>query len=128
MQNRDFEYVAGENGRVKDWGPTYAWSVEGDGMVMAVDTVRPVHANNPHYLALDVRHTGAALVNSGFDGMVVKEGERYDFSFFCRTSGKGGKLEVCLRDESGNVLWITGGKMSVSVSPRRLCATAGREN
>lgn len=104
VQNRDFEYVAGENGRVKDWGPTYAWSVEGDGMVMAVDTVRPVHANNPHYLALDVRHTGAALVNSGFDGMAVKEGERYDFSFFCRTSGKGGKLEVCLRDESGNVL------------------------
>ena len=66
-------------------------------MVMAVDTVRPVHANNPHYLALDVRHTGAALVNSGFDGMVVKEGERYDFSFFCRTSGKeGGWKSACV--------------------------------
>ena len=105
VQNRDFEYVAGENGRVKDWGPVYAWSVEGAGMQMSVKSERPIHENNSHYLALDVEHAGASLVNSGFDGMVIKEGEKYDFSFFGRMQGgKSGKLRVCLRDESGNVL------------------------
>ena len=104
VQNRDFEYREGENRRVKDWGPTYAWSLEGNGASMSVWTEAPIHENNPHYLALDVQKGGTELTNAGFDGIVVKEGEKYDFSFFSRAGKKGGKIKVSLRAEDGSIL------------------------
>ena len=86
VQNRDFEYTKGE-GREAGWGPTYAWEVEGDGMSMDIETADPIHQNNRHYASLDVVKPGAALVNSGFDGIVLTKGEKYTVSFFARLSG-----------------------------------------
>ncbi len=104
VQNRDFEYSKDENWNVKGWGPTYAWSIDGAGAAMTVDTVKPIHVNNPHYAAVTADGQGAALVNSGYDGIVVKKGEWYDFSLFSRTGGKPGKIRVSLCDDEGGVL------------------------
>ena len=45
--------------------------------------------------------SGVRLLNTGFDGIVLKKGERYDFSCFARTGqgGKGGKVVVSLIDK-----------------------------
>ena len=104
MQNRDFEYVAGENHRIKEWGPTYAWSLKGEGAEMSVQTSSPIHPNNSHYVSLKVNQAGAELGNTGFDGMVIKEGEKYNFSFFARTAGKSGKAKISLYSPDGSVL------------------------
>ena len=113
VQNRDFEYSPKDGSRQK-WNSDYAWSVAGGQGSMEIATERPVHENNPHYAALTVRQAGAALQNEGYDGIVLKKGEKYDFSCFARLAGgtKGGKVFVSLLDPEGNEV----GKASVRVS------------
>lgn len=101
VQNRDFEYSLNDR---QEWHSTYAWTLKGEGTRMAVETAEPLHANNPHYVVLDTETPGASLVNSGFDGIVMRKGEKYDFSIFARTPGKGGKIKVSLQDSKGNEL------------------------
>ena len=113
VQNRDFEYSPKDGSRQK-WNGDYAWSVTGGQGSMEIATERPVHENNPHYAALTVRQAGVALQNGGYDGIVLKKGEKYDFSCFARLAGgtKGGKVFVSLLDPEGNEV----GKASVRVS------------
>lgn len=99
IQNRDFEYSEADR---REWNSTYAWSVSGEGMTISVQTTDPIHENNPHYIVLDVTRPGASLVNSGFDCIVLRKGEKYDFSWMARSMGKGGKVKVCLQDKDGN--------------------------
>lgn len=101
IQNRDFEYSLNDR---QEWNSTYAWTLKGEGTRMAVETAEPLHANNPHYVVLDTKTPGASLINSGFDGIVVRKGEKYDFSVFARTPGKSGKIRVSLQDGKGNEL------------------------
>ncbi|WP_373830252.1 alpha-L-arabinofuranosidase C-terminal domain-containing protein, partial [Bacteroides heparinolyticus] len=65
---------------------------------------------------LEVRSVpGAGLVNSGFDGIAVKKGARYDFSLFGKVlEGKGGKVMVKLLDTNGAVI----GQSSVTISSK----------
>lgn len=70
---------------------------------MSLQTSSPIHPNNPHYASLKVK-AGAELSNAGFDGMVIKEGGKYDFSFFARTTGKGGKAKISLCAPDGSIL------------------------
>lgn len=107
VQNRDFEYSKGENGNVKEWGPTYAWTVEGSGASISVGTSSPIHHNNPHYITLSAVQSGAALVNSGYDGIAVRKGEKYNLSLFVRLSdgrSKAAKIKVSLRGNNGEEL------------------------
>lgn len=97
IQNRDFEYSLDDR---HDWNPSYGWTFKEKGS-MYIETAGPVHANNPHYAVLDITQPGASLTNSGFDGIVLKKGEKYDFSLYARAIGKGGKVKVCLQDEQG---------------------------
>lgn len=125
VQNRDFEYSLNDR---HDWHATYAWKLEGEEATMAVETVDPLHANNPHYVMLDIKQPGAALVNSGFDGIVLKKGEKYDFSLYARAIGKGGKVKVCLQDEQGKE--IASGVIKVSSDKwkkQRLVLTASAD-
>lgn len=101
IQNRDFEYSLNDR---QEWNSTYAWTLKGEGTRMAVETAEPLHANNPHYVVLETKTPGASLINSGFDGIVVRKGEKYDFSVFARTPGKSGKIRVSLQDGKGNEL------------------------
>lgn len=105
IQNRDFEYTPTDRGNDRNWNSIHSWSVQGNGATLSIRTDAPIHPNNPHYAVLDVRQPGAALQNAGFDGIVVKKGEKYDFSLFSKAmKGKGGKVKVGLVDGAGRKL------------------------
>ncbi|MCF3107372.1 alpha-L-arabinofuranosidase [Niabella sp. CC-SYL272] len=106
VQNRGFEYdPADKENRDPDWNAKKAWSVSGKGLDFAIASVDPIHSNNKHYAVLRTDGTGGALVNEGFDGMVIKAGERYDLSLFARSlSGKNNKLAVRLKTKDGTVV------------------------
>lgn len=65
---------------------------------------------------LNVEQPGAALENTGFDGIALNTGEKYDFSIFARVpQAKSNKLQVRLVDGKGNVC----GETSLTVSSRQ---------
>lgn len=103
VQNRDFEYNPAERRGDQNWNATTAWSVSGDAD-LAISDADPIHPNNSHYARLAVRNQGAGLRNSGFDGIVLNEGDKYDFSIFARSpERKTGKMLVRLVGENGEV-------------------------
>ena len=103
VQNRDFEYSAKDGARDKNWNSTYAWSIQGNNAALSISTDNPIHPNNAHYAVLAVQQPGAALMNSGFDGIAVKQGEKYDFSIFSKVldQTKGGKVRISLVTKEG---------------------------
>lgn len=105
IQNRGFEYrLSDKEGHDASWTATKAWSVSGEGMSFAIDTLEPLHANNKHYAILTIDRTGAAFQNEGFNGIVVRDKEKYDFSVFVRNAdGKSMKLLVRLTGADGTV-------------------------
>lgn len=99
VQNRDFEYSSNDR---RNWNSQYAWSVKNGKADFTIAVENPIHANNSHYAVLDVQQPGAALVNEGFDGIVVKKGEKYDFSLFGKMlEGKGGQVKVAVLNKDG---------------------------
>ncbi len=107
VQNRDFEYSEADRGREPGWNATHSWKLVGEGMTFEVHTDAPIHPNQQHYAVLNVAQPGAALVNDGFDGIVVRRGERYDVSLLARQlEGKAAKLRIELRD-GGRVIGQT---------------------
>lgn len=110
VQNRDFEYITGE-GHDKGWSPEYAWSVAGDKISFSIADDNPIHKNNPHFARLDVKggiatlvnNGGNAFINSGYDGIPLKKGEQYRFSFKARSSSKM-PVEIDLVSETGRKL------------------------
>jgi alpha-N-arabinofuranosidase len=84
IQNRSFEYSPTEQAK---WGPFSFWDLvktgEGDGH-LGLGNVRPVHANNPHYLILTVTKSGdgVGIANRGFDQIPVTGGAGYEASFW----------------------------------------------
>ncbi|MBT30536.1 MAG: alpha-L-arabinofuranosidase [Thalassobius sp.] len=109
IQNRDFEYDPSDvKGRDKTWDAKKAWSVDGDGISFSIDTESPIHANNKHFAVLDISKTGASLANEGYDGIAVKEGEKYNFSVFAKAlEGTKQSLVVRLVDADGKVIGET---------------------
>ena len=103
VQNRDFEYVLSDKeGRDTTWNSYKAWNLTGNGTTFTIDTISPIHPNNPHYAILNTDHTGALLTNQGYDGIALKAGEKYNFSIFARTPDKKRKkLLVRLSGKNG---------------------------
>ncbi|HRZ96008.1 MAG TPA: alpha-L-arabinofuranosidase C-terminal domain-containing protein [Paludibacter sp.] len=87
VQNRSFEYSPSDKG---GWNSFTSWEYVAWGFgygTVSVESSSPVHPNNPHYAVLNIEDAGKegiGLKNSGFDGMVVKAGEKYNFSVFIR--------------------------------------------
>lgn len=105
IQNRDFEYSSKDGSPDKNWNSMYAWSVEGNYMDFSISETNPIHVNNPHYAVLTVEKTGAGLCNGGYDGIVVRKNEKYDFSFWVKiVKGKDCRFQVVLEDEKKNEL------------------------
>lgn len=105
IQNRDFEYTNNDRG---EWNAKTAWKLEGKGTEWTIATDAPIHANNAHYSVLTTTAKGAKLINEGWDGILVKKGQKYDFSMFIK--GKGA-LRVSLV-ENGNTIASTTVKAS----------------
>ena len=107
IQNRSFEYSPADR---KEWNPLTAWMYTDEGFgygTISVETNAPVHANNPHYVVLNIEEAGregVGLINSGFDGIVIKAGEKYNFSVFVRQlSDNAVPIVVKLKGKKGNV-------------------------
>jgi alpha-L-arabinofuranosidase len=94
VQNRSFEYNPAER---REWNPLSFWEYLTPGFSygkISVETSSPLNANNPHYVVLDVEfvgnysqnkgQSGVGIKNFGFDGIVVKKGDRYNLSVFIR--------------------------------------------
>ncbi len=99
VQNRDFEYDPSDRRGDHHWNATHSWTLRGEGGKLDIATERPIHANNPHYAVLQVEgaEPQVSLCNAGFDGMVLRKGEKYDFSLFARRAdGGSGKLRIRL--------------------------------
>ena len=106
IQNRDFEYQPRDKRfQDKNWNAKHSWSLKGKGANLTIDSVSPLHINNPHYAVLSAQQAGAALLNSGYDAIPLKAGDTYDFSIFLNFFGKAGvPMEVRLVSKKLGVL------------------------
>ncbi len=94
IQNGSFEYSPAER---DGWGAGTAWKTERPGHSLGfIEPLQkdPIHPNNPNFMRLHIERakefydyngwTGFGISNNGFDGIVVEEGAKYDFSVFMR--------------------------------------------
>ena len=82
VQNRDFEYSARDyDRRGTTWNATTAWSSTAD---ITIATDAPLSDKNPHYAVVGDQ----TLVNHGSDGISLREGAKYTFSFYVRNIDK----------------------------------------
>lgn len=115
VQNRSFEYSPTER---RKWHPLSYWEYVSPGFSygrISVETAAPLHPNNPHYIVLDVEHvgreekhtgeSGVGIKNLGFDNMIIKAGENYNFSLFTRQlSNTPISLTINLQAPDGKIL------------------------
>lgn len=98
LQNRDFEY-SHKSG--KGWSSFYAWRLTGqtDDADFRIDTLQPLHPNNPHYAGLNLRRRAPnlALENTGWDGMALKKGEAYELSLFAAAGAGNAKQSATVQ-------------------------------
>ena len=106
IQNGSFEFNANER---DGWGPSTAWKILRPGHSLGMLQSRmdnSIHPNNPTYIRLHAERTrefydyngwrGYGIQNDGFGGMVVKAGQKYDFSVFLRNIGGAKQVRVAL--------------------------------
>ena len=110
IQNGSFEFNLTER---DGWGAGTAWQMIRPGHSLGHAEQRmdsPIHPNNPNYMRLYIERVkeyydyrgwkGFGLQNSGFDGISVKAGEKYDFSVFLRNvSGNAKQVRVALVEQ-----------------------------
>lgn len=116
IQNRDFEYDPSDREGDQNWNSTHSWALKGDKATFTINTADPIHPHNPHYAVLKIDQPGAALTNTGFDGVALKAGEKYNLSLFGRIpeGSKSNKLQIRLVATDGTVQ----GETTVTVSSR----------
>ena len=106
IQNRDFEYCEDSFAREKNWTHDYAWSTS-SGASLTITDIKPIHPNNKFYAVLDVTQVGGTLISTGFDGIYMKKGEKYDFSLFVssiHSSAKKEFAEVRIVSKNGDII------------------------
>lgn len=106
LQNRDFEYSHYDYASPRPWSHDYAWHIQGDGVGFGIDSLHPIHPNNPHYVVLNIPEAGGTLINDGFDGISLRKGRKYRFSLYLRHSpetSRAANIEVCVRTAEGKV-------------------------
>ncbi len=108
IQNRSFEYNPSDH---YGWNAFTAWDYITKGYAygtVSIETNQPVHKNNPHYVILNIEDAGSegiGLRNTGFDGIVVKAGEHYNFSVFLRQLSENQiPFSIKLFDKKGKLL------------------------
>ena len=107
VQNGAFEYNRADK---PDWSNYTAWRKivpAGSFAAFAVGEASPVAVENPHYAVAEIGSVDGgpvALENIGFDGMVFRAGETYDFSVWTRVHGEELPLEVALIGDGGESL------------------------
>ncbi|KAI9276918.1 glycoside hydrolase [Phascolomyces articulosus] len=100
---RNWNFQADDTGAAPS---TEFWSVVGDGATISVDVDNGLNNVNTNSLRLDVSEsTGRAGVsNEGWWGVRVQPGEKYQASFFAKSNGYTGALNVTIETADGTVL------------------------
>ncbi len=106
VQNRSFEYSSLDH---PGWHAFTGWEMVKRGGAKGsyfIGDANPLHPNNPRYLETDCDAGGegsaVGISNSGFDGMVLKKGEEYNFTVFARQQpGRSISLEIRLESKDG---------------------------
>ena len=107
IQNGSFEFSPAER---DGWGPGTAWRSIRPGHSLGYIEPRqqdPIHPNNPNYMRLNIERvgmyydyngwTGVGIQNDGYDGILLKAGDKYDFSVFLRNpDGKDKEVRAVL--------------------------------
>ncbi|MBD7911873.1 MULTISPECIES: alpha-L-arabinofuranosidase C-terminal domain-containing protein [Clostridium] len=99
IENRSFEFK----------NPLDSWQIEQQGSNNSSAKVckdNPLNSNNPSYIELISTTDGDNLKisNDGYKGITVKDGDKYDFSFWARNVENGKSLTVQIEDENGNII------------------------
>ncbi|WCJ58523.1 alpha-L-arabinofuranosidase C-terminal domain-containing protein [Fontisphaera persica] len=100
VKNRSFEFNQ----------PLMGWQVSrppGSAAMVGISSRDALHPNNPQYLdvTLGPADKGVAIINEGFRGMGIRQGETYDFSVFARqVTGGPVTLILELLDAQGLVI------------------------
>ncbi|MDE6017592.1 MAG: carbohydrate binding domain-containing protein [Muribaculaceae bacterium] len=98
IQNRDFEY---SNTDRKEWSPLSYWDTSD--LDVTISTNDPIHLNNSHYAVCKTNNRQGSLSNNGFDGIVLKKGEKYLFSLFAGADART-PVKIILHDKDGKIL------------------------
>ena len=101
-----------KNGWRYRWKPTtdlLGWSAVADNEAdvrIALDTAQPLNLQSPHSMRAEVKNAQgkAGFANSGFWGMSVVKGQKYDLSFYAR-SDKTTSLTATLENTNGSVAY-----------------------
>ncbi len=107
IQNGSFEFSPSER---DGWGPGTAWRSIRPGHSLGFIEPKqqnPIHPNNPNYMRLNIERvghyydyngwTGVGIQNDGYDGILLKGGDKYDFSVFLRNpDGKDKEVRAVL--------------------------------
>ena len=115
IQNRSFEYNPGDKDawaqNRRSWDAFTAWEFATKGYGygnISLETTSPLNNNNPHYLVINVEEPGSdgvGITNYGFDGIVIKKGEQYNFSAFIQNlSGNELSFEIKLLGKKGDTI------------------------
>ncbi len=133
VQNRSFEYypVAGYT----NLQPLSAWSLVGTNGSMQIESTNPLNAHNTKYLKLTISNPGTetGIRNSGFFGISVTAGNKYDFSVYLRSDSIFDEpIIIKIENTSGTVLgsdtiesittnWVKYSKVLESSQTSNLC-------
>lgn len=107
IQNGSFEFSPSER---DGWGPGTAWRSIRPGHSLGFIEPKqqdPIHPDNPNYMRLNIERvgmyydyngwTGVGIQNDGYDGILLKGGDKYDFSVFLRNpDGKDKEVRAVL--------------------------------
>ncbi len=89
------------------WNPDslkfVGWTVEGEAAYDVVSN-QPLHPNTPHALKLTLNKKNVKLINSGYWGVPVKAGEKYDLRFYLYPEKYKGDVTARIVSATGEVL------------------------
>jgi alpha-N-arabinofuranosidase len=106
------------NNGVSDWKMEWpvksdypAWSYKANGsaaLQVSRTVVNPLNSATPHSLQVDIskadNNNTAAIINEGFWGINVVDGDSYKLNFYLRTNNYKGSVTVMLQGEDGSNL------------------------
>lgn len=107
VQNGDFEYRPHDMLTDSAWNQLTAWQLTGEAEIVLNET--GISPNNSQCVGLRIAQpTGATLSNTGWDGMVVEKGKKYNLGISLR----GGKVRISIKDNDKTLATTTlnGGK------------------
>lgn len=114
IKNRSFEFFGADGSK----NPVSAnlsmnyWNVVKTNASQAEYSIKnefPIHSNNTKYISFDISvpDDGIQLQNTGFNGISLKKGEEYNFSFWGRGANYSGEYEVSVVKDGKRYAYVS---------------------